>query len=105
LEKLGGQSELESLAIENGSLMGCLYFQQENSQISILLIVIEPSYRGKGYAKRLLAELEEVARQRNIKKLVACGVDKVKSSIVGLLKKNGYDPLPDSENYIKLLND
>ncbi len=73
----------------SGSI-GFLDFIQENNIISVTVMGIEPEYQGRGFGKKLIEKIEEIAKKRNIKTIEFMAVDEENEEMVYLLKKYGY---------------
>lgn len=77
----------------SGSI-GFLDFSEEifeNSRIlEVRLIGIKPSFRGRGFATKLIQEVEKIARERNITRLITSGISIENKAMLLLIEKLGY---------------
>lgn len=64
---------------------------------------VHPSYRGKGYAAKILNELEEWAADNNYTAAVL-ETGKKQPEAISLYKKNGYEIIPSYGQYLNVEN-
>ncbi len=73
----------------SGSI-GFLDFIQKNDIIVVSIFGIEPEYQGKCYGNKFIKKIEEIAKDRNVKKIKFIAVEKDNERMIKLLKSFGY---------------
>lgn len=84
---------LETTHWDTGSIGFLDFFHNEEEKIiSIGELGIEPKYRSKGYCKKLIEKVEEIARERNVEEIKFIAVEEKNIPMVELLGKRDYKP-------------
>ncbi len=59
------------LVIDNGQAVGCGSYKRYSEEVAeIKRVFVREGHRGKGFAKRIMCELEQKARENGYKKLI-----------------------------------
>lgn len=92
------------VAYENEKAVACGALKQYESRVmEVKRMFTEPRARGKGYAGKVLAELETWARELgNVKCILETGVRQPHA--IATYKKNGYRLMPNYGQYAKAEN-
>ena len=78
------------LTREGSQITGVLVYDKDDEFLDIEYIAVHKDYRGRGIAKRLIKEIEEIAKKEGINKIfVTCVNDASKNLFVGF----GYRPI------------
>ena len=90
--KGGERDDLDSsafhvAAFENGKVVGCGRLHFNNSEeAQIRYMAVDKDYQGKGIGTKIIAELENIARQNGAKKIIGNARD----SALEFYEKNGF---------------
>ena len=80
-ERLVGHAALRPVSIEG-----------VDDSLEVKRVIVLPEYRGRGISKRLMAELEVIARERGIRNLVLQTGDR-QAEAIALYRSIGYGPI------------
>jgi putative acetyltransferase len=89
---------------ENKVAVGCGAFREINPQtVEIKRMYVNPDYRGKGIASKILSELEHWASELNYSQtILETGINQPEA--IALYKKSGYAITENYEQYIGIEN-
>lgn len=92
------------LFYENEKPVACGAFKKfEDDTVEIKRMFVLPDYRGKGYASKILAELESWAKNEGFKYgVLETGLKQPEA--IALYVKNGYSLIPNYGQYIGIEN-
>ena len=79
------------------------YRSYDENTVEIKRMFVHPSYRGKGYAAKILNELEAWAADNNYTAAVL-ETGKKQPEAISLYKKNGYEIIPSYGQYLNVEN-
>lgn len=98
------QMEHAVLAYENGKALGCGAIKEyEPKVMEIKRMYVPPESRGKGIASKILAELEDWARELSYEKCIL-ETGKRQPEAIGLYQKNGFKIIPNYGQYAGIEN-
>ena len=80
---------------ENSSILGFICYSRMYETIDILYIVVDPKYRRKGIATRLIEELYKIDGIKH----VMLEVSKENTGAIEFYKKQGFNILREIKNY------
>lgn len=81
--------------VEAGKTISCGALRPvDDDTCEVKRMYVNPEYRGKGFSSRILAELEERAKQFGYKKVIL-GTGKRQPEALGLYNKSGYSVIPN----------
>ena len=80
-EKLVGHAALRPFTLEDGT-----------DALEVKRVIVLPEYRGRGISKRLMAELEAIARERGVTSLIL-QTGNLQAEAIALYEKLGYLPI------------
>lgn len=84
--------------------VGCGAFKKyDETTVEIKRMFVQPSFRGKGAATKVLRELEKWALENNYRSAILETV-KTQPEAIALYKKNGYSTIPNFGQYINVEN-
>ncbi len=63
-ERLGDERCI--VALDGASLIGCVFYEVRDKEVYFSRLAVLPDYRGRGLARRLIAEVEAAARAARI---------------------------------------
>jgi putative acetyltransferase len=92
------------VAYINEEVVGCGAFKEyDTNTVEIKRMFVQPSFRGKGIAQQVLAELEIWAKENNYN---ACILEtgKKQPEAIGLYLKVGYKIIPSYGQYLQVEN-
>ncbi len=89
------------LCTENNRPVACGAFKELGDHVEIKRMFVHPAYRGKGYSKIVLEELEQWARSNNYDYAKLETGDKLKPAIQ-LYQSAGYRIMPNYGPYVDL---
>jgi GNAT superfamily N-acetyltransferase len=80
-------------AFDGDELVGHAALRPFEDALEVKRVIVLPEYRGQGVSKRLMAELEVIARERGISSLVLQTGDR-QIEAISLYTRIGYVPIP-----------
>jgi GNAT superfamily N-acetyltransferase len=87
------------VAFENEQPVGCGAIKEYNRDtMEIKRMFVSPEFRGKGIATKILFELENWAKELNFSHCIL-ETGKKQPEAIGLYKKNGYNIIPNYDQY------
>lgn len=92
------------VAYENGEAVGCGAFKEyEPNAAEIKRMYVSPAKRGRGIARRILAELETWAKELSfVECVLETGVKQPEA--IALYRKSGYEKIPNYGQYAGVEN-
>lgn len=96
---LNGEQALISYVDEK--TVGMVRFRQTVKEIYFYRLAVIPTEQGKGYAKKILAYLENYARKNGVK-IICCDVRKSEKSNMNLYRSIGFEVT--GESYVEKEN-
>ena len=92
------------IGFENDIHVGIGAFRKfDETTVEIKRMFVQPEYRGKGYATKILIELEQWAAENNyISALLETGKKQLEA--ISLYKKSGYEIIPSYGQYLNIEN-
>ena len=92
------------VAYENETAVGCGAFKEfEKGAAEIKRMYVREENRGRGIAGRILAELENWAKELNFTECVL-ETGKKQPEAIGLYRKSGYEIIPSYGQYLNIEN-
>lgn len=76
---------------DNGTIVGCVYLEKQDSQIYLGLLCVSPNIQASGIGKQLLIAAEEYAQEKNCNKIVLTVIS-IRHELVEWYKRHGYRP-------------
>ncbi len=89
---------------ENNELVGCVYLQQQDTQLYLGMLTVSPEKQAQGIGKQLLFAAEEFARQVGCTSIVMTVIDK-RHELIAWYQRHGYlptgekKPFPDDSKF------
>jgi GNAT superfamily N-acetyltransferase len=80
-------------AFDGNRLVGHAALRPFEDALEVKRVIVLPEYRGRGVSKRLMAELETIARESGVHRLILQTGDRQVEAIA-LYEKLGYVPIP-----------
>ena len=80
-------------AFDGENLVGHAALRPYEDKLEVKRVIVLPDYRGQGISKRLMAELETIARERGVTELVLQTGDRQPDAVAVYLSI-GYVPIP-----------
>lgn len=90
------------LAIENGSLLGCIYIRRETDAVYFGMLTVKPTLQNKGTGKLLLNRLEELTKEWGYKK-IRMTVISTRKELIEYYERRGFrwtgetEPFPEHD--------
>jgi GNAT superfamily N-acetyltransferase len=85
-------------AFDGDRLVGHAALRPFEESLEVKRVIVLPEYRGHGISKLIMAELEEIARERGVHSLVLQTGDRQQEAIA-LYERLGYVPIPRFGHY------
>ena len=74
----------------NGSLLGCVYLENQGIELYLGMLTVEPELQGSGIGKLLLKSAEEYAKSLHLKG-IKMNVISLRSELIEWYRRHGYE--------------
>jgi GNAT superfamily N-acetyltransferase len=79
-------------AFDGDTIVGHAAVRQFEDSLEVKRVFVRPAYRGQGISKRLMLELEDIARERGVSSLILQTGNR-QTAAIALYEKIGYVPI------------